>query len=120
MSKRKELLNFQWQKNQNEFIFAVTLLLALFSIKNEFNGIYKLVVYLIFPILIFFAGWGLIRLTFSENEYLEELRDKRIKISILSKIKSISLIIISIMIGIGIVYLAMNIWKEFFLKVFGK
>lgn len=119
MSKKREQLNFQWQKNQNEFMFSVTLLLALFAVRNEFQGIYLLIVYLIFPILIFIAGYGLIKISLAEKEYIEELRDKRIKVSLWSKIKSGILIVLSFLIGAGIVYVAMNLWKEFFLAVYG-
>ena len=119
MSKSRERLSFNWQKNNNNFIFSVSLLLAIFSIKSLLPQKYILWIYLLMAILIWVCGNGLIQLTISEKEYSDSLRDGREKIRLLDKISSWALIFISIIIGIMIVVIGINIWKEIFLANFG-
>lgn len=119
MSKKRERLNFKWQKSQNEYIFSVTLLLALFAIRNEFEGTIKIIVWaVVFPILIFLSAWGLFSTNVSKFEYLNSLRDKRFKESKSEKIKMWIILILSLVVAALIVYFALDLWKVLFKKNF--
>ena len=119
-SKLEKRAFFEWQKSSDEHLFSIALLVGLFAVRNEFSGGYKIAVYVFLAILIFLSGWGLIRTKFLESSYLEFLKDNRYKLSKWDLVKEWAIILIYIVLGCIIIYLAMNIWKEIFISTFSR
>jgi len=120
MNKTLERLKYQNQKAQNQFFLSITLLLSLFAIRNEFDGDIKLVIFaFLFPLLIWVIGVGLIKITNTELEYINEIKDKRFKESKWEKTKKWTLYAITVIVAIIMTVVAINIWKEIFLATYG-
>lgn len=119
-SKQEQKAFFDWQKSSDEYLFSATLLIGFFAVRNEFPGSYKLWIYIILGLLIFLVGWGLIRTKTLENVYLKFLQDRRYSRSNWDIVREWAIFIITLVLGIAIVVVAMNIWQALTLAAFGK
>lgn len=119
-SKLEKRAFFDWQKSSDEHIFSIGLLIGFFAIRNEFPENYKIWIYLILSVLIFLSGWGLIRTKMLELEYLKFLKDRRYQGSKFDSVKSWLIIVLYIILGAIIIWLAMNIWESLVSTAFNK